>query len=62
MENSTVKANTTMMGLRFILTPEDSSAAPSGSAPTCAATLWNRAKTLLWLAFSVLAALMVGQL
>ncbi len=62
MENLRVKTGTTMMGLRFLLTPEDSSASPSGGAPPFAVTLWNRVKTLLWFVFSVLAALMVGQL
>jgi hypothetical protein len=62
MENSTVKTRTTTTGFRFLLTPEDSSASPSGDVPPFAAAFWNEVKTLLWLVFSVLAALLVGQL
>ena len=56
MENLRVNSRTTMMGLRFLLTPEESSASPF------AATVWSWVKTLLWVVVSVLAALLVGQL
>ena len=62
MENLTIKTNSTMMGLRFLLAPEDLSASLSGGAPPSAVTLWNWVKTLLWFVLSVLAALLVGQL
>jgi len=62
MKNLMVKTRPTMMGLRFLMAPEDSSTMPSWSAPPRGVTLWSRAKSLLWLVFSVLAALLVGQL
>ena len=62
MKDLTEKTNPTVMGLRFLLAPEDSSSTPSGDTPPCGVTFWNRAKTLLWLVFSVLTALLVGQL
>ena len=62
MKNLTVKARTTMMGLRFLLAPEDSSASPSEDNQPFAADYWNGVKTLLWLVISVLAALLVGRM
>jgi len=62
MENSTVKTRTTLMGLRFLLAPEDSSTSLSGDIPPFTAAFWNGVKTLFWLVFSVLAALLVGRL
>ncbi len=62
MKNLMVKTRPTMMGLRFLIAPEDSSTMPSWNAPPRGFTLWARAKSLLWLVFSVLAALLVGQL
>ena len=56
MENVRAKTGTTMMGLRFLLAPEGSFASPF------AVTVRNWVKTLLWFVFSVLAALLVGQL
>ena len=56
MENLRAMTETTMMGLLFLLTPEDSSASPF------AVTVWNWVKTLLWLVLSVLATILVGQL
>jgi hypothetical protein len=63
MENHMVKTNMTMKGLRFLLAPEDSSTAPSGSAPQPWVVIrWNHAKTVFWFVSSVLAALLIGQL
>jgi len=62
MKNATIKTNTTMVGLRFLLASEDSSATHAEGCPSCGTTCWNWAKTLLWLVFSVLTALLVGQL
>jgi hypothetical protein len=63
MDNQTVKTNTTLKGLRFLLAPEDSSSTPSGSAPPpCGVIRWNHAKTGFWFVSSVLAALLIGQL
>jgi hypothetical protein len=62
MENQTINTNPTRMGLRFLLAPEDSSPPSAGAAMPCGLTIWNHAKTLLWFVFSVLAALLVGQL
>ncbi|MCB2149704.1 MAG: hypothetical protein KQI81_24705 [Deltaproteobacteria bacterium] len=62
MENLTVKTGTTLMRLRFLLAPENSSTPPPGNVPPGNVTFWNSAKTLLWFVFSVLTALLVGQL
>jgi hypothetical protein len=62
MEKLTVTTRTTLIGLRFLLAPEDSSTPPSRNVPRGGITFWNSAKTLLWFVFSVLAALLVGQL
>ena len=62
MKNLSVKTHTTILVLRFLLAPEDSSATSSGSDPPHGVSLWTQTKTLIWLVFSVLAALAVGQL
>jgi len=60
MENLTVKTRTTLIGLRFLLAPENLSTPPSGNVPPGNVIFWNIAKTLLWIVFSVMAALLIG--
>jgi hypothetical protein len=48
--------------LRYLLAPEDTSAALSSSAPPSLPAVWQLAKTAFWITFGVMAALLIGRL
>ncbi len=62
MDNPRARSHATNMGLRFLLAPEESSATPAGHFPPDNNTFLIKAKAVLWVIFSVLASLLIGQL
>lgn len=62
MDNLTTITVKKEAGLRFLLAPEDSSVDAAGCLPSKQRAAWNLSKSLLWIVFSVLIALLVGQL
>jgi hypothetical protein len=61
MTDLTQNRPTGLPGWRFLLTPEDSSANGSPTGQN-ASPIWQAAKAIVWVAFSVLVALTIGQL
>ena len=55
-------AVSTVTILRFLLAPEDTSVPAPGSCSTHVSCLWRRIKAFVWIAFSVAAALFLGNL
>jgi hypothetical protein len=62
MKIDPVRNGRTVRGVFFLLSPEESSQSPSGAFPEYENVGWNRTKSVLWLVFSILAALLIGQL
>ena len=61
MTGQVKKAGTRILELRFIMAPEDSSTTLSETAPTWSQG-WQLTKAVLWIAFSVVTAMLIGQL
>jgi hypothetical protein len=62
MPHPMMNTGTTGKGMHFLLAPEDSSGSPSGVPAAHGRACWNATKTVLWIVFSILAALLIGQL
>lgn len=54
-------APTTMI-LQFLLSPEDTSAGFLNNSASIAPADWQLAKTVFWIALSIVAAMLIGQL